>query len=85
LGDLSKDVALTLPPEDSISDLCFSPVSNHLAITSWDEQVRIYEINASGGSEGKAMYKHDGPALSCHWSPVSRFGLRISLTYANRL
>ena len=30
-GDISKDVALNSPPEDSISDLAFSPVSNHLA------------------------------------------------------
>ena len=83
LGDLSKDVALSSPPEDSISDLCFSPVSNHLACTSWDNKVRIYEINASGNSEGKALYEHEGPAFSCHWSPVCYLLGRQDLVYAN--
>lgn len=71
LGDLSKDVPLNLPPEDSISDLCFSPKSDHLAVASWDNKVRIYEISQSGGSEGKAIFEHEAPVLSCHWSSVS--------------
>jgi len=68
LGDLSKDVAVINPPEDSISDIAFSPQTQHLAVASWDKKVRIYEINASGGSEGKAFFDHEGPVLSCHWS-----------------
>ena|SRR5438034_10841624 len=70
-GDLSKDVALTSPPEDSISDLAFSPVSDHLAVSSWDKKVRIYEINEQGMSEGKAIFEHEAPVLNCCWSPVS--------------
>ena len=70
LGDLSKDITLSSPPEDSISDLCFSPASNHLAVSSWDNKVRVYEIAQSGASEGKAMFEHQGPVLSCHWSGV---------------
>lgn len=69
-GDISKDVTLTQPPEDSISDLCFSPQSEHLAIASWDKKVRIYEIGSSGQSEGKAVFEHEGPVLSCCWSKV---------------
>ncbi|KAI9829021.1 MAG: RNA export factor gle2 [Thelocarpon impressellum] len=68
LGDLSKDVALTSPPEDSISDIAFSPQSDHLAVASWDKKVRIYEINSQGGSEGKALFEHEGPVLSTNWS-----------------
>jgi len=71
LGELKNDVALNNPPEDSISDLAFSPQADYLAVASWDKKVRIYEINASGGSEGRAMFEHEGPVLSCHWSPVS--------------
>lgn len=71
LGDLSKDVALTAPPEDSISDLNFSSQSSHLAIASWDKKVRIYEISQQGVSTGVAMFEHEAPVLSCHWSPVS--------------
>lgn len=72
LGELSKDIALTSPPEDSISDLRFSPKADYLAVASWDKKVRIYEINQSGGSEGRAAFDHEGPVLSCDWSPVSR-------------
>ncbi|CAL8582478.1 RNA export factor gle2 [Xanthoria parietina] len=67
-GDISKDVALNAPPEDGISDLKFSPQSEHLAVASWDKKVRIYEINAQGGSEGKALFEHEQPVLSCCWS-----------------
>jgi mRNA export factor len=77
LGELSKDVALTNPPEDSISDIDFSPQSQHLAVASWDKKVRIYEISATGVSEGKAFFDHDGPVLSCHWSKVSDIELTI--------
>ncbi|KAL9073210.1 MAG: hypothetical protein Q9161_003042 [Pseudevernia consocians] len=67
-GDISKDIALSNPPEDSISDISFSPQSEHLAVASWDKKVRIYEINAQGGSEGKALFEHEAPVLSCCWS-----------------
>ena len=69
-GDISKDVAIANPPEDSISDISFSSQSDHLAVASWDKKVRIYEINAQGGSEGKAAFDHEGPVLSCCWSKV---------------
>jgi mRNA export factor len=70
LGDLSKDVALSNPPDDSISDIAFSSQSQHLAVASWDKKVRIYEISQSGTSEGKAFFEHEAPVLSCHWSKV---------------
>lgn len=69
-GDLSKDVELTAPPEDSVSDLSFSSQSEHLAVASWDSKVRIYEISETGQSMGKALYEHQGPVLSVHWSKV---------------
>lgn len=71
LGDISKDVTLTSPPEDGISDVAFSPQSDHLAVASWDKKVRIYEIDASGQSQGKAMLEHEAPVLSCCWSKVT--------------
>ena len=72
LGDLSKDVLLNQGPEDSISDLAFSPRSEHLAVSSWDKKVRIYEVNESGG-EGKALFEHEAPVLSCDWPKVCFF------------
>lgn len=84
-GDLSKDVALTSPPEDGISDLAFSPVSEHLAVSSWDKKVRIYEINDQGQSEGKALFEHEAPVLSCCWSPVSTCLLSYSCGEASQV
>jgi mRNA export factor len=79
-GDISKDVALNSPPEDSISDLRFSPASEHLAVASWDKKVRIYEINEQGQSEGKALFEHEAPVLNCCWSPVSTPALEGSFS-----
>lgn len=70
-GDLSKDVAVKDLPEDSVSDLRFSPKANILAVASWDKKVRIYEIDDSGNSQGRAMFEHEGPVLSCCWSQVT--------------
>ncbi|KAL7272858.1 RNA export factor gle2 [Rhizina undulata] len=67
-GDLSKDVEVTSPPEDSISDISFSSQSEHLAVASWDRKVRIYEISSTGTSAGKAMYEHEAAVLSVVWS-----------------
>ncbi|GKT44776.1 nucleoporin GLE2 [Colletotrichum spaethianum] len=72
VGDLKQDVALNNPPEDSISDLAFSPAQNQasdfLAVASWDKKVRIYEIAQNGQSEGRHAYEHDGPVLNCDFS-----------------
>lgn len=69
-GDTSKDVAVKDPPEDSISDIRFSPVAEYLAVASWDKKVRIYEIDQQGQSKGLAFFEHQGPVLSCAWSKV---------------
>jgi len=63
-------VLLKDPPEDSISELAFSPKAEMLAVASWDNKVRIYEIDGSGNSQGKAMFQHEGPVLSCDFSRV---------------
>jgi len=70
----SADVMLDNPPEDSISHLAFSPVSNHLAVSSWDSKVRIYEVDPiTGKNGGKSMFGFDGPVLSTAWSDVCIF------------
>jgi len=70
-GDLSKDIALSAQPEDTVSDLSFSPTGDFLAVASWDKKVRIYEVNEQGRSEGKAAIDFEAPALACAWSEVS--------------
>ena len=69
-GDLSKDVPVSNPPEDSVSEIAFSPAAEYLSASSWDGKVRIYEIDGSGNSQGKAMISHEGPVLSTCWSKV---------------
>lgn len=78
LGELKNDIALNSPPEDSISDLSFSPTANFLAVASWDKSLSVYEINNTGGI-GRAKFSTEAPVLSCHWSPVS-----IALCIAGR-
>ena len=65
--DISGDLEVPQGPEDSISDLAFSPTAEILSVASWDNKVRIYEISQSGAN-GKAMYEHTGPVLSTHFS-----------------
>lgn len=67
--ELLNDIALNNPPEDSISDLCFSPTQDLLAAASWDKKVRIYEIDSnSGQNQGRAMFEHDGPVFAAQFS-----------------
>ncbi|RPB01040.1 WD40 repeat-like protein [Choiromyces venosus 120613-1] len=68
LGDISADITVSSPPEDSISDLAFSMKSDLLAVASWDKRVRIYDVSQNGANSGKAIYAHEGPVLSVAWS-----------------
>ncbi|KZV59679.1 Poly(A)+ RNA export protein [Peniophora sp. CONT] len=63
-----KDVEVADPPPDSISSISFSPVADFLAVGSWDNNVRIYEVGPNGQTQGKAMYQHQAPVLSTCWS-----------------
>ncbi|EJD06999.1 WD40 repeat-like protein [Fomitiporia mediterranea MF3/22] len=64
-----KDVEVSDPPSDSISSLAFSTAGEYLAVGSWNNEVRIYEVNPQGGqTQGKAMYTHQGPVLGVCWN-----------------
>merc|ERR1712093_51847 len=63
---IANDVELSNGPSDSISSLAFSPIADYLAVASWDNQVRIYEVGQ--GINGKAAYSHEGPVLDVCWS-----------------
>jgi mRNA export factor len=64
--DLSQDLQVQ-GPEDSISEIAFSPTAEIMSVASWDNKIRIYEIG-QGGVNGKAMYEHTGPVLTTHFS-----------------
>ena len=64
----NKDLEVSQPPSDGISSLTFSPVANHLVATSWDNQVRCWEITQAGQSVAKAATSHEKPVLCSAWS-----------------
>ncbi|KAF1870142.1 hypothetical protein Lal_00017723 [Lupinus albus] len=66
----NKSYEVNQPPGDSISSLCFSPKANFLIATSWDNQVRCWEIQKNGNvlnSTPKASISHDQPVLCSAW------------------
>lgn len=67
-GDISKDMAVSEPPTDSISAIRFSPQAELLAVSSWDKKVRIYEVASNGSTIGKSFFDHEAPVLNCCWS-----------------
>jgi mRNA export factor len=71
----SADIQLPSDATDTISSVRWSPVANHLAGSSWDGNVRVYDVAVDGSARGVAMLNTNGPALSCDWSKVSRFVL----------
>ncbi|KAL9052071.1 MAG: hypothetical protein Q9162_005642 [Coniocarpon cinnabarinum] len=68
VGDLSKDVEIKDVPDDSISSIRFSPTAELLAASSWNKQVRIWEISNDGQSNPRTLLSHEGPVLDCAWS-----------------
>jgi mRNA export factor len=79
LGDLSKDVKLASPPEDSTSALSWSPTANHLAVASWDNKVRIYDLSKSDTGSGITFINLSGPALAVDWSRYAPPPLILSI------
>ncbi|GAA5825164.1 hypothetical protein JCM11251_006126 [Rhodosporidiobolus azoricus] len=63
-----KDIEVPNLPNDSTSQLAFSPVADFLAVASWSNEVRVYEVNPQGQAIGKAAYSHEAPALCVDWS-----------------
>jgi len=78
--DIKFDLEVPQGPEDSISDLAFSPTAEILSVASWDNKVRIYDIGPSGAN-GKAMYEHTAPVLSTHFS---RDGTKLASASADK-
>lgn len=66
--DLSTDRRVPEPPSDSVSSIAFSPIADLLSVASWDNKVRIYEVNPNtGDAQGRALYEHQAPVLSTCW------------------
>ncbi|XP_078179606.1 protein RAE1-like [Carex rostrata] len=59
-------------PSDSVSSLSFSPTANHLVATSWDKQVRCWEISSESSRPVSAI-SHDQPVLCSTWTHDGNF------------
>lgn len=61
-----QTLTCTPPPQvqnvqaDGISALAFAPNADYLAVASWSNEVRIFEVGQGGQSIGKAQYTHEG-------------------------
>ena len=66
------DIEVADPPGDAISAMAFSSAgaqgTDYLAVGSWDNNVRVYEINSTGQSKGLSMFAHQAPVLSVIWT-----------------
>jgi WD40 repeat protein len=65
---LPADAEVQNAATDGISCVAWSPVANHLAAGSWDNQIRCWEIQQNGSAVPKAAISHDGPILCASWA-----------------
>lgn len=63
-----KDVEIAQPPTDGVSSMSWSSIADFLAVSSWDNNVRIYGVEANSTTSPRAMYSHQGPVLDVTWS-----------------
>lgn len=72
---VASDTTLPADAKDTISSLSWSPSASHLAASSWDGRVRIYDVLTDGSHAQRAAEFTVGqgaPLLSCDWVQVSR-------------
>ncbi|RYR48914.1 hypothetical protein Ahy_A07g035022 [Arachis hypogaea] len=78
--------SVTQPPGDSISSLCFSPRANFVVATSWDNQVRCWEVARNGtviNSTPKASTSHDQPESSVERDDIKEIFSELSMFKKN--
>ncbi|KAI9179718.1 hypothetical protein H9P43_005048 [Blastocladiella emersonii ATCC 22665] len=63
-----NDVIVNNPPNDGVSSLHWSPANDFLAASSWNGEVRIWEVSPQGQTMPRFSFTHDGPVLNCRWS-----------------
>ncbi|RTG90876.1 mRNA export factor [Schistosoma bovis] len=71
MSSAQKTAEVQSPPGDTVSCLRFSPESmqtTFLAATSWDNRIRIWEVQANGSTIPKAEQMHQGPVFGACWS-----------------
>ena len=64
----NNDVEVQNAATDGISCIAWSPTSNYLVAGSWDNQIRVWDVQMNGQAVPKAAVSHDGPILCAGWS-----------------
>lgn len=64
----NNDLVVGNSPNDTVSQLLFSPVNNMLLASSWNKELAIYDIGAQGQTQLKIKQAHSHPILSCDWN-----------------
>ena len=70
----NSSLELSNTPSDTISALSWSPVANHLAVSSWDKTVRVFELQVTGmasnslSSVPRALFTLEAPVLCCSFT-----------------
>lgn len=62
-------VLLLYAANDGISSITFSPASNLMVGTFWNNQVCCWDVQANGQAIPKASMNYDKPVLCSAWSP----------------
>jgi len=73
IGSLAKDVVFPAGPQDTISSVCWSPAYSHVAATSWDGKVYIYDVAQPSNIRGLTTISNptNAPFLDCDFNKVS--------------
>lgn len=67
--DHKQSIEVLQPPSDSISQLEFSPQQDILAASSWDNMIRLWQVDTgTGQTMPRHVYSHDQPVLSLSWA-----------------
>ncbi|KAI9291411.1 WD40 repeat-like protein [Neoconidiobolus thromboides FSU 785] len=67
--DISTDLKVQFPPNDTVATLNWSPVADYFVVACWDGEVRVYQVHPNLSTSGVASYKHEGPVLVAKFSP----------------
>lgn len=80
----SNDFEVNAPPDDTVSAMRFSPATlpqTFLLAGSWDNSVRLWEVESSGKTVPKQMQTMGAPVLDVCWADVSYMTLTLMLSF----
>ncbi|SPN97690.1 related to GLE2 - required for nuclear pore complex structure and function [Cephalotrichum gorgonifer] len=68
------------PPNDGITAVAFAPSSTELLVSSWDQNVHLYDIGRQDGQGSlKKSFAHNGPVLDVCYGPSDDVAFSVGL------